>query len=613
MAVHHDDQLPDQRREVVRRIKETADITEIIGEYVNLQRSGANLKGLCPFHAEKTPSFMVSPARGSFHCFGCGEGGDVLSFLMLYHRISFPEALKQLAARYHITLAETTLSPRQREEARKRESLYAVNARAAALYRHFLLNDPAAAAARAYLARRGMTTEVGELFQLGYAPPRWDFLGNILQREGVSPAIAAEAGLLVARDGGTPREGQASDRDRGYYDRFRDRIIFPIVDLTGRISGFGGRILGEGEPKYLNTPETPIFSKGQTLFGLYQHRDALRKARSCLLVEGNFDLLALAAHQVHEAVAPLGTALTADQLRILRGYVDEAILLFDGDSAGLKAAMRAVPLFLAEKLTGRVVILPPGHDPDSFVREHGKQGLSELLAGAQALPEFIFDQLAARHGLGVDGKNRIIAELAPITQALGDQLLLRTRFIAHFSERLGISSEQFCQSLGPASRRPPLRGQAGPNAAPGSATRLKLSPNEEKIFAFIFFHGRFLDDFLAAGLAEVAVSPAARALLELVTSHAAEFSRAPETLLEEADPLLRPLVSSLLINGGDLYPQDRQEESALELLAWLRQHGHRRNCDQLNREISAAYQAGDQERLLELMKQKQALSGAGGG
>lgn len=598
------DQTGEQRRDVVRRIKEAADIAELIGEHVRLQRSGANLKGLCPFHAEKTPSFMVSPARGSFHCFGCGEGGDVFSFLMLYHRIGFPEALRQLAERYRIPLAETSLTPEQRQEARQRENLYAVNARAAALYHHFLLNDPAAEPARKYLQERGMPAAVINDFQLGYAPESWHFLRDALRRENLSLELAAEAGLLAAKN----REGEqaAPAAAPHYYDRFRNRIIFPIIDLTGRVAGFGGRILGAGEPKYLNTPETPVFDKGRTLYGLYQNRDTLRKAKSCLLVEGNFDLLALVAHGLGEVAAPLGTALTAGQLRILRGYVEEVILLFDGDQAGLKAAMRAVPLFLAEKLTGKVAILPRGQDPDSYVRAHGRQGLAELLEQARSLPEFIFAKLAAEHGLGVDGKNRIIAELAPIVHELSDQQLLRTRFIAHFSEQLGISSEQFAQSIGrPQPRRQPVQPAGG--ARGEEEAEPVLSANESRIFAFLFLHGRYLPDFLAAGLAGKTTGPAARSLLELMIAHQDSFVSAPEILLDHTGGRLKALVSRLLIAGGELYPEEQQEESAQELITWLQRDHRRRSADRLLQEINAAYQAGDQQRLLDLMREKQAL------
>lgn len=319
-------------------------------------------------------------------------------------------------------------------------------------------------------------------------------------------------------------------------------------------------------------------------------------------MEGNFDLLALAAHEISEVVAPLGTALTTEHLRILRGYADEAVLLFDGDAAGLKAAMRAIPLFLAAKLTGRVAMLPEGHDPDTFVRHHGPDGLRQLTVAAVSLPEFVFTELVARHGLGVDGKNRIIEELAPIVHSLDDQMLLRTRFIAHFSERLGISGDQFCQSI---ARRPQVRRQP-PEEGDQEATA-RLEANEEKLFAFLFLHGSHLPDFMEAGLQEVITSPAAHRLLELMLEAGNDFVRTPENLLNLAEGSFKPLVARLLIQGGTFYPDEHREESSQQLMQWLKRNQRKKTADQLNREINAAYQSGDQQRLLELMQQKQAL------
>ncbi|TBV82250.1 MAG: DNA primase [Desulfobulbaceae bacterium] len=628
-------------RENIHRIKDVANIGEIIGEHVNLQRAGANLKGLCPFHAENTPSFMVSPERNSFHCFGCGAGGDVFTFLMRYHQLSFPEALRQLAERYHIPLTENTISPQQREQSRQRETIYQINTHAATLYHHHLLNAPAARPAREYLAHRGVPPEIIKRFQLGYAPASWDFLFNHSKKAGFAPEIVAQAGLLIARksEGPTADQGESQGGDqedqgvgqgagrgadqgvnqkggrdksrtegsaittRGYYDRFRHRIMFPIIDLTGRISGFGGRILGEGTPKYLNTPETPVFNKSRTLFGLYQHREFIRKAKKCLVVEGNFDLLALASRGVVEVVAPLGTALSTDQLRILRGYVDEVVLLFDGDAAGLRAAMGTIPRFLAAKLTGRVAILPDTHDPDSLIRAYGRRGIDELVALAQSLPEFAFAKLAEQHGLGVDGKNRIIAELTPIIHALDDQLLLRTRFIAHFSEKLGISAEQFCYSI---AHRP--QPQRRPSATAPPEKSLKLTANEEKLLTFLFLNGSYLAEFIAADLQDFITTPAAQALMNLLTrlnASEVDFIQAPENLLHHADDRLKSLVARLLISSDSIYPEQYREESARQLIAWLRRHQRKKSADLLNREINVAYQGGDQQRLMTLMKQKQ--------
>lgn len=417
-------------KDAVQRVKEAAQIVDIIGECVSLKRAGINLKGLCPFHAEKTPSFMVNPARQSFHCFGCGEGGDVFSFMMKYYNLTFPETLKQLAQRYHITLPEKQFTTEDQARAEKRQKLFDANERAARMYHEYLLKHEGAAPAREYLKKREISPEMISKFMLGYAPDGWDFLSSKVARSSITLAEAEEAGLLVRKDRG------------GFYDRFRDRVLFPIFDLTGRIVGFGGRILGQGEPKYLNSPETLIFDKGRLLFGLFQHRDVIRKTREAVVVEGNFDLLALATFGVDNVVAPLGTALTQPQIRLLKGYADEVILLFDGDEAGIRAAMRAIPLFLTEQVAARVALLPAGHDPDSYIRAHGRDGLQKKLLAALPMLEFAFERLKDQHGLSMAGKGKILADLEPLIEASGSSPFQLSVLISEFSNKLGLNPDQ---------------------------------------------------------------------------------------------------------------------------------------------------------------------------
>ncbi|MFN2365718.1 MAG: DNA primase, partial [Desulfurivibrionaceae bacterium] len=422
--------------ESVRLVKEAADIVEIIGEHVNLKKSGANYKGCCPFHSEKTPSFMVNQARGSFHCFGCNEGGDIFSFYMLYHNATFPEALKSLAGRYGVALPEKPLSHADQARAQLRSGLFEVLERSGAVFHEILLRDPRGAAARKYLASRNIPDEIIRKFRLGYAPDSWNFLTDKISDPG-QRQMAAEAGLIVKKERG------------GFYDRFRDRLLCPITDMTGQIAGFSGRILGDGQPKYMNSPENPVFDKGRLLFGLFQNREAIRKGGLCLLVEGNFDLLALAAGGLDYGAAPLGTALTRAQVRALKGYAREVIILFDGDAAGLKAAMRSVPLFLSEQVAAKVCTLPQGHDPDTFLGEYGLESLETKLRESVSLPEFVFEQLSAKYGLGLEGKGKIAEELQALASELGDNHLQKDIFIAHFSQKLGIPLDQLKTSPHP--------------------------------------------------------------------------------------------------------------------------------------------------------------------
>ena len=434
----------DRWEEAKNLVKERADLVEIVREHVDLKRSGFRYLGSCPFHQEKTPSFTVHPDQQFYHCFGCKASGDVFSFMMEYHQMDFREALKSLAQRYQVELPEKKRSAAEIEQDRRRQQMYELNSKVVDFYHDYLLNHRDAAGARAYLAGRGIPLETQKRYRLGYAPAvegaGWNFLGSKLSEE--ERRLAIEIGLLVSKD-----------KNRNY-DRFRDRILFPIYDTRGRVCGLGGRIVGEGEPKYLNSPESQIYNKSRMLFGLYQQKESIRRQRRAVLVEGNFDLLALVAKGVDLAVAPLGTALTREQLRLLKPLVDEVVLLFDGDEAGRKAAERSVPLFLAEQMSGRVALLPEGHDPDTFINEFGPTGLTEALDGAGPLPEFALQQFIDRHGTTLDGKFKIIEELRPLIGAAASPVQ-RDMMVRHFGTVLGIDTDRLAAELVPGNGIPP--------------------------------------------------------------------------------------------------------------------------------------------------------------
>lgn len=414
-------------------IKDAASLEEVVGQFVKLTRRGRNLVGLCPFHADSKPSFTVSPDKGIFYCFGCGAGGSVFNFLMQYHRLSFPEAVAELARRYGIPLTLRDLGPEGAKASRKRQLAYDLHAQAAAFYRQ-TLEGPAGQPARDYLARRGLTPQVVKDFQLGYAPDRWVALRNHLQNKGLSLDLAQEAGLLLARPSG------------GYYDRFRDRVMFPIADRTGRIVAFGGRVIGDGEPKYLNSPESPLYSKGRLLYGLPQAAAALRQEDLALVVEGYLDLLALRVHGIHPVLATLGTALTREQVRLLKSLVSRVVLVFDGDAAGAAAMRRAFPLFAEEGLTVRVLPLPAGLDPDNYVHAHGPELFASAWENAQPMFAFLLEGLIQTHGLDIDGRVRLLAELKPFFQALRDPVE-RDLWLKFTAERLDVAEASLRSSL----------------------------------------------------------------------------------------------------------------------------------------------------------------------
>ncbi|MGA7578964.1 MAG: DNA primase [Desulfobaccales bacterium] len=414
-------------------IKDAARIEEVVGQYVHLTQKGKNLLGLCPFHADTSPSFTVAPEKGIFHCFGCGAGGNVFSFLMQHQRLSFPEAVEELARRYGIPLTFKELGPEGSRETRKRTLAYEINQVAAGFY-EATLKSAAGRPGRDYLAKRGLTPEVIKAFHLGYAPDEWDSLRRHLQNRGLSLEAAQEAGLLAPRSGG------------GFYDRFRNRIIFPIFDRQSRVLAFGGRIIGQGEPKYLNSPETQLYHKGRTLYGLPQAAEALRQTGVALVVEGYLDLIALQTHGIADVLASLGTALTREQVRLLKNLAPKVVLVYDGDAAGIKAMQRAFPLFAQESLPVRALALPPGQDPDDYAKSRGVEIFKTAWESAQPWFTFMLEGLISSHGLEVEGRVRILEELRPYFQAIADpveqDLWLKTA-----AQRLGVDESVLRQSL----------------------------------------------------------------------------------------------------------------------------------------------------------------------
>ncbi|MBM4283910.1 MAG: DNA primase [Deltaproteobacteria bacterium] len=426
MATH----IPEDK---LLEIRDAAAIEDVVGQHVKLEARGKDLWGLCPFHADSKPSFKVSPDKGIFYCFGCQAGGNAISFLMQYHKLSFPEAVTELARRYGITITPRDLGPEGAKRAQRRQTGYQVLALAADFYRD-TLKGQAGKAGRDYLERRGLTPAVIEAYGLGYAPSDWDALARHLRSKGVSPELAQEGGLLMPRTGG------------GHYDRFRDRIIFPIADRQGRTVAFGGRIVGEGEPKYLNSPESPLYSKGRNLYGLPQAAAALRRLDLALLVEGYLDLLALRVHGVEPVLATLGTALTREQVRLLKNQVSRVVLVFDGDAAGGKAMRRAFPLFAEERLQVRILPLPPGQDPDSYVAASGPELFGSPWEAAQPFLAYLLDQLVREHGLDIEGRVRIINEVRPAFQSLKDPVE-RDLWLRFAAGRLSLEEGSLRRSL----------------------------------------------------------------------------------------------------------------------------------------------------------------------
>lgn len=412
--------------EKIEEIKNAADIVEVVSDYVLLKKTGKNYSGLCPFHAEKDASFTVSPVKQIFHCFGCNTGGNVFNFLIRHDGLSFPEAVRLLARRYSIDLPERKMSQAMREQISEREKLLSINRMAMDYYHWNLLHDSYGKQAMAYLQKRGMDPSIIDRFQLGYARNTWDGLRNYLQSKRVPVNLIEKSGLVIPKKSGT-----------GHYDRFRERIVFPIYNLNKQVVGFGGRVLDASLPKYLNSPETPVYSKSKLLYGMHLARNKCRETRTVYIVEGYFDLLALHQYGVENAGATLGTALTTEHIHMIKGFAEKVILVFDADDAGIKASLRSVGIFIEKGMQARVMLLPKGHDPDSFMRKYGIEAFNETAAKSRSVITFIMESAQEKYGLSVDGKMRIIEELKMPLASIQDTGT-RDGYIKEVWERLGV-------------------------------------------------------------------------------------------------------------------------------------------------------------------------------
>jgi len=552
--------IPDDK---IADVRNTADIVDLISEYVVLKKVGKNFLGLCPFHAEKTPSFTVSPEKQIFHCFGCGQGGNVFNFVMQYQNLSFPEAVRFVAKKYGIEISARNMSAAQKRKFAQREKLFQINEDAVDYFRKALVDTSSGERGRKYLAKRRMTPEVIERFWLGYAPMGWNNIVRYFSSKKVPLDDVETTGLVIAKKG-------------GYYDRFRDRIIFPILDIDQRVVGFGGRSLDNSLPKYLNSPETPVYHKRSILYGLHANKEMCRKAGSVFIVEGYFDLLSLYCHGIKNVVATLGTALTQEHLRILKGYAREFILVFDSDNAGIKAAERSLSLFAEEKANIRIVILPEGRDPDSYVFEVGSEGFLRRVERALGIMEFLIASAIDKYGLSPEGKIRIVDALKGPLRSLANGVS-RSVYVRDLSERLNIDESvilrEIRDSKGSEKKRvSPVKPQGG--------SRL-----EETLIAIMLQAPQILGSFNVRKIV---------ASLETVA-----LKKVGEMILQRVD-------ANVPVTAADLIAQtDSDYERALKIVGQYEAKLRKQEQRLLLRRIREAEKANNQELVHQLLAEKQ--------
>lgn len=568
---------------VIDRVRDAANIVEVIGRYVTLTQKGPRYVGLCPFHAEKTPSFSVNPDMRIYKCFGCGEGGNVFSFLMKHAGLTFPEAVRELAEQYHIPLPTEERTPEQRRQMRTRDKLLRVCQIATEFFVDNLAADQGRAA-RAYLADRGMGREIIDRFSLGWSPDAWDGLARYLEQRKVPLRLAEAAGLVSPRKSGD-----------GYYDRFRARIIFPIRDAQGKTVAFGGRgIVPENEPKYLNSPETDLFKKGQLLYGRHEAQGDIRRKKRVIVVEGYFDCLALVAAGFTETTATLGTALTGKQVSLLRGLGSEVFLVYDADLAGVRAAIRAQEIFAREEVRARVVGLPDGLDPDDFIKVHGPEAMEEELNRAKDMTSFVLDRLLDRPLSNPGDKAAALQEVAPVLNKIASPVE-QAAHIQETAHRMGVPEEAVYSGLTRGGRM---------DATPDRTVGRDALARDWRLVADLISDPEFTRAMLEAGVEYVINDELCRQIL----AEAARIVDAggdcfPADLIDRLPPEAADLAADL---AWDQPPRNR-DQYLNEVLNTIRTIKKQSAADVVCRQIEQAQRAGDEEKVFQLLSRLKTL------
>jgi DNA primase len=583
--------------DTIRRVKNTANIVELIGDNVVLKKSGRNYLGLCPFHSEKTPSFTVSPDKQIFYCFGCHTGGNIFSYVMQHQGLSFPDAVRAVAGKYGIEVPDERMSPAQKQQLSEKEKLFRINHLAANFFRDALLDAQVGQQALTYLLGRGMTRKMIDAHQLGYAPDGWDGLLRHLERKRVPAGLLAKTGLVVPRKDGS-----------GYYDRFRDRVMFPIFDQSQQVIGFGGRVMGDGLPKYLNSPESAVYSKSRSLYGIDKARQAARQSATIYLVEGYFDALALHLYGIPNSVATLGTALTAEHVQLLKGMVGpsgKATLVYDSDQAGIKAAHRSISIFEQGFLDARILVLPQGYDPDDYLREHGPDDFLKAAQQAVGMLTFLIDSAIQEHGLTLEGKVKVVAALQEPLAAVQDSVA-RALYIKQLSERLAIDETAIMEKI---------RKVVGRQAAAGLVTRQEIlnaagddgQRLEEQIVAMILRYPTMIPDIVRRHLLDYFKDDQLKSIGQRILNQTQIQDHNVADLISMIEaPHYRNLMTRLAI-----VEQHWDRPGCERLLVQFESRSRRSITDDLQRKIEAAEKNNDMDLLCELLKQKQKQAGKG--
>ncbi|WNK20908.1 DNA primase [Halomonas piscis] len=571
------------------------DVVEVVGARVQLKKTGRNHSGLCPFHQEKSPSFTVSADKQFYHCFGCGAHGNALRFLMEYERLGFPDAVEQLASSLGLEVErEGADDPHARQREKKRKQGANLLELAANFYRERRVM-PEGRAARRYLEQRGLSAEVIDTYGIGYAPDSWEALKRHLDERGVSEAVQIEYGLLIHRE----------DSGRTY-DRFRDRVMFPIRDGRGRTVAFGGRVLGDAKPKYLNSPETPVFHKGRELYGLYEARRAPKRPEQLVIVEGYMDVVALAQFGVRNAVATLGTATTEEHLKRLFRLVSRVVFCFDGDRAGRQAARRALETALPQMLDGRearFLFLPEGDDPDDLVRREGAQAFTDRVTCAMPLSEFLFEQAAEGRDLqAVEGRERFASDVLAAVNKMPDGML-QSMLLEELAERSGLRQTQLETLLArqqarsepaaePASSSRPPQAAEPVEAVSTDTPALEVLSPEERVLQLLLHEPRLVEA-LPETLEWLPESAAGQLCRELVALLQAGRYQSPQVVLSHFQGSAQGRTLGALARRELLIPRSARQAELEGLVGYLQRTQRTRSPREEYEALLARERAGE--------------------
>jgi DNA primase len=578
-------------------LRRQADIVRVVQDYVSLKKKGANWMACCPFHQEKTPSFSVNPSKDIFYCFGCQKGGSVFNFVMEMERVSFPEAIKIVAEKVNMPLPAMQDDARFESRRKEADEVVELNSWALEWWEGQLAEgNTEAKTARDYIEGRGITDETRQTFRLGYAPDSWDGLGSYLKRKGASASQIERSGLVVKKDAG------------GFYDRFRGRVIFPVLDAQGRAVAFGGRVMATGEPKYLNSPETAAYTKGRHLYGLHQTRDDIRRKKFAILVEGYLDLIIPYQFGVRNAVASLGTALTPEQAKLLGRFARRVVVNYDGDRAGVSAAKRAIETLLAEDFDIKVLVLPEGADPDEFIKSAGVEAYNERRGAALPHIQFVLDQAMRDRNLRRPAdKAEAVEEVLPFVRAVRNRIQKREYFDMTM-DALRVEEPALRRELWQSIAKPNAAADGGANASAAlqdkvvRAESAPLTVAEQRLLELLVndaeLRRMLLPKIVPDDYEDLPTAGVFGALAEIEAA-GAEVSFETLGARTESDPVASDLVPLLLMSEPSRDEGEATDDVLAEAescLLTLRLMRVERRLKDLALEIAAAERAGDNER-----------------